>query len=54
MPTQLSRAPAFVIFGIAGAFVGGAVGSAWGVDAASFLGVGVVWWQLALVSPGAS
>lgn len=54
MPTQLSRATAFVIFGIAGAFVGGAVGSVWGVDAASFLGVGVVWWQLALVSPAAS
>jgi O-antigen/teichoic acid export membrane protein len=50
MPTQMTRAIASVIFGIVGAFLGGAAGSVWGAVAATFLGVVMVWWQLGLAS----
>jgi O-antigen/teichoic acid export membrane protein len=50
MPTRIARAAAWVIGGIAGAFLGGAVGSVWGTATANFLGVALVWWQLGLAS----
>jgi hypothetical protein len=50
MPTQMTRAIAAVVFGIVGAFLGGAAGSVWGAVAATFLGVVMVWWQLGMAS----
>jgi O-antigen/teichoic acid export membrane protein len=43
---KLIGAAAYVSCGIAGAAVGGAVGSVWGVAAASYFAVAVLWWQL--------
>lgn len=43
---QLVASAAYVTFGVAGAAVSGAVGSAWGVAAATFLGAFVWWWSL--------
>jgi O-antigen/teichoic acid export membrane protein len=50
MPTQLARAGLSVAGGITGAFVAGAAGSVWGAAAATFIGVVMVWWQLAVAS----
>ncbi|HLM22274.1 MAG TPA: hypothetical protein VK390_12220 [Propionibacteriaceae bacterium] len=50
MPTQLTRAVAAVVFGILGAFLGGAAGCVWGGAVATFLGVAMVWWQLGAAS----
>jgi hypothetical protein len=43
---QLVIAAAYVLFGLAGAAVSGAAGSAWGVAAATLIGACVAWWQL--------
>jgi O-antigen/teichoic acid export membrane protein len=46
MLMQLSGSLAYVAFGIAGAAVAGAVGSAWGIATATLLSVCGWWWQL--------
>jgi O-antigen/teichoic acid export membrane protein len=43
---QLVASGAFVVFGVAGAVVAGAAGSAWGVALATLLGAVVWWWTL--------
>jgi O-antigen/teichoic acid export membrane protein len=52
---QLVAAAAYAVFGIAGAWVGGAPGSAWGLAAATSLAAAVWWSQLlaGLHDPGA-
>jgi len=46
MRAKLIGATAYVSCGLAGAAVGGAVGSVWGVAAATYFAVAVLWWQL--------
>jgi hypothetical protein len=43
---QLLASAAYVTFGVTGAVINGAVGSAWGVAAATLLGAFVWWWNL--------
>lgn len=43
---QLFSAAAFLACGLAGAALGGALGSSWGIALATFLGAGVTWAQL--------
>ncbi|MGH3834149.1 MAG: hypothetical protein ACRDSF_00375 [Pseudonocardiaceae bacterium] len=43
---QLLAAAAYVIGGLAGAAVAGALGSSWGVALATLIGAAVWWWQL--------
>jgi hypothetical protein len=43
---KLISAAAYVSCGLAGAALGGAAGSVWGVAAAIYFAVGVLWWQL--------
>lgn len=46
MAAQLTASILYVIFGVGGAFVGGAMGTCWGVAIASALGAAVWWAQL--------
>lgn len=46
MRSQLVASAAYVTFGLAGAAIGGALGSAWGVSAATTASSAVWWWQL--------
>ena len=48
---QLFGSAAYVTLGVAGAAIGGAVGSAWGVALATFLAAGVWWWNLRRALP---
>lgn len=50
MPTRVTRAIAWAVGGIAGAFLGGAAGSVWGTAAANLLALVVVWWQLGVAA----
>jgi O-antigen/teichoic acid export membrane protein len=43
---QLLASAAYVTFGVTGAVINGAVGSAWGVASATFLGALIWWWNL--------
>jgi hypothetical protein len=43
---QLLASSAYVTFGVIGAAINGAVGSAWGVAVATFLGALIWWWNL--------
>lgn len=43
---KLIAAAAYVSCGLVGAAIGGAAGSVWGVAAAMYFAVGVLWWQL--------
>ena len=46
MPTQLLSSSCYVVGGLSGAVLGGALGSAWGVAAANLTGSAVWWFQL--------
>jgi hypothetical protein len=46
MSAQLVSSAAYVGFGLAGAVLGGALGSAWGVALATWTGAAVWWWLL--------
>ena len=48
---QLFGSAAYVTLGVAGAAIGGAVGSAWGVALATFLAACVWWWNLRKALP---
>ena len=43
---SLTRSVALVVFGLAGAVVGGAAGSVWGALVANLIAIGVAWHQL--------
>jgi len=43
---SVTRSVALVVFGLAGAFVGGAAGSVWGALVANLIAIGVAWHQL--------
>jgi len=49
---QVTRAVLAVVFGLAGALLGGAAGMLWGATVASLIGVVVVWGQLRVAARG--
>jgi len=44
--SPVTRSVVLVVFGLAGAFVGGAAGSVWGALVANLIAIGVAWHQL--------
>ena len=51
-PSPLTRSVVLVVFGLAGAFVGGAAGSVWGALVANLIAIGVAWHQLQAAQQG--
>lgn len=45
-PSSVTRSVVLAVFGLAGAFVGGAAGSVWGALVANLIAIGVAWHQL--------
>jgi hypothetical protein len=50
--TSVTRSVVLVMFGLAGAFVGGAAGSVWGALVANLIAIGVAWHQLQATQQG--
>jgi hypothetical protein len=49
---SVTRSVVLVVFGLAGAFVGGAAGSVWGALVANLIAIGVAWHQLQAAQRG--
>ena len=49
---SVTRSVVLVVFGLAGAFVGGAAGSVWGALVANLIAIGVAWRQLQAAQQG--
>ena len=49
---SVTRSVVLMVFGLAGAFVGGAAGSGWGALVANLIAIGVAWHQLQAAQQG--
>ena len=49
---SVTRSVVLVVFGLAGAFVGGAAGSVWGALVANLIAISVAWHQLQMAQRG--
>jgi hypothetical protein len=52
LASSVTRSVVLVVFGLAGAFVGGAAGSVWGALVANLIAIGVAWHQLQAAQRG--